>query len=100
MSPIAPTYCSALRKGGVFGQGHAWHPTTREGEPHCDGRCAQSGYFATVQDAKTTNDLKAPMPITDAGRFWITCRRRDLVRNIVPCPAPSPTLWHRLGVPS
>lgn len=35
-----------------------------------------------------------------ADRLWITCRHQDLVRNIVPCPVPSPTLWHRLGVPS
>jgi hypothetical protein len=33
-------------------------------------------------------------------RPWIRCRRQDLGRNIVPCPALSPTLWHRLEVPS
>ena len=30
----------------------------------------------------------------------IRCRRQDLVRNIVPCLALPPTLWHRPEVPS
>ena len=44
-------YCSAFKKGGVFGQGHAWQTTTRKSEPRCDIQRAQPGHFVTVLSA-------------------------------------------------
>ena len=46
-----------------------------------------------------TDTLNDP-PLADANRLWIRFPRQDLARNIVPCPALSPTPWHRLGGPS
>ena len=61
----------------------------------CDGvyhSCLPVGKCALVESVGAASCM--------ADRLWITCRHQHLARNIVPCPAPSPTLWHRLGVPS
>jgi hypothetical protein len=47
----------------------------------------------------TKSDVKASTALSEA-RLWIRYLRQDLVRNIVPCPALSPTLWNRLEAPS
>ncbi len=54
-APSVQDFSTCQRPSRVMGQVTIWQTTTRESEPRCDGRCAQSCCPATVQDALCVN---------------------------------------------
>ena len=78
---------------------HAHSVVSRRARP-CDGFTAPRHLTgrASAQTDGYRPKLERPRANTRSYRLWIKCRPQDLVRNIEPCPAFSPTLWRRRGV--